>query len=89
MLPPPLRAASGVAAILLLTRAVVVLARARAFPTPPSVEGVLAIARWVLAGFLVLNTLANLASNSKVERTVFAGMTALLAVLSASVALSA
>jgi hypothetical protein len=38
------------------------------------------------AAFLVLNTLGDLASKSRLEKTVFAAMTAALAVLSACVA---
>ena len=87
-LPTRLRVASGLAAIILVTCAVVVLARAGAIPTARSFEGVVAVACWVVAAFLVLNTLANLASKSRLERTLFAGLTALLAALSASVALT-
>jgi hypothetical protein len=43
----------------------------------------------VVVGFLVLNTLGNLASNSRLERILFAGTTAVLAALSAFVALMA
>jgi hypothetical protein len=41
-----------------------------------------------IAAFMILNTLGNLASESRLERTLFAATTAALAVLSAYVALS-
>jgi hypothetical protein len=52
------------------------------------VSGLLVPASWAIAAFLVLNTLGNLASKSRLERTVFAATTAALAVLSVYVALS-
>jgi hypothetical protein len=88
-LPARLRIASGIAAILLLVCALVVLARAGAIPHASSLDGVVAAGCWVVAGFLVLNTLANLASRSKLERTLFAAMTAVLAILAVFVALPA
>jgi hypothetical protein len=88
-LPARLRVGSGIAAILLLGFGVIVLARAHAIPTPAALEDVVAVACWIVAGFLVLNTLGNLASKSRMERTLFAGMTALLAILVGAVALTA
>jgi hypothetical protein len=85
-LPRRLRVASAMAAALLLVFAVIVLARARAIHIPTGLEGVVSVGCWIVAGFLVLNTLANLASKSAIERTLFAGMSAVLAVLAASVA---
>jgi hypothetical protein len=51
-------------------------------------KGLLAPMSWAIAAFLALNTLANLASKSRIERTLFAATTAALAVESAYVALS-
>ncbi len=79
---------SAIAAAILLGRAVVILARAGAIGWPAGATGLLAPASWAIAAFLVLNTFGNLASKSRLERTVFAATTAALAVLSAYVALS-
>jgi hypothetical protein len=87
-LPARLRLASGIAAFLLLGFAVIVLARAGAVPTPAGLAEVLRLACWIVTAFLVLNTLANLASKSPIERTLFAGITALLAVLAGAIALA-
>ena len=87
-LPNRLRAFSAVAAAILVGCALVILARAGAIGWPVGTTGLLAPASWAIAAFLLLNTLGNLASKSRLERTVFAAMTAALAVLSAYVALS-
>jgi hypothetical protein len=87
-LPNRLRAFSAIAAAILVGCALVILARAGAIGWPTGATGVLAPATWAIATFLVLNTLGNLASKSTLERTVFAAMTAMLAVLCAYVALS-
>jgi hypothetical protein len=55
---------------------------------PIDMVGLLGPATWVLAGFLLLNTVGNLASKSRLERTVLAATTATLAVLCAYVALT-
>ena len=55
---------------------------------PAGIAGLLIPASWVIAGFLVLNTLGNLASKSRFERTVLATATAVLAVLCGVVAIS-
>ena len=88
-LPPRLRAFSGIAALLLLGFALVMLARVGVIGLPAAIAGFLVPAPWVIAGFLVLNTLGNLASKSRFERTVLAATTAGLAVLSGFVALIA
>jgi len=88
VLPNRLRAASAIAAAILIGCALVILARAGAIGWPTGATGVLAPATWAIAAFLILNTLGNLASTSRLERTVFAAMTAVLAVLSAYVGLS-
>jgi hypothetical protein len=88
VLPNRLRAFSAIAAGILVGGALVILARASAIDWPAGATGLLVPAAWAIAAFLVLNTLGNLASKSRLERTVFAAMTAALAVLSAYVALS-
>lgn len=88
-LPMRLRLFSGIAAGLLLGFAIVVLARAGVIGYPAAAAGFLAAACWAAAGFLVLNTLGNLASKSRIERTLFAATTATLALLSGFVALTA
>jgi hypothetical protein len=88
-LPRRPRLFSGLAAVLLIGLAVVVLARAAVIGWPARVSGVLGPASWIIAAFLVLNTLGNLASKSRVERTLFAATTAVLAVLCGFVALTA
>jgi hypothetical protein len=87
-LPNRIRAFSAVAGAILVGCALVILARAGAIGWPAGATGLLAPGSWVIAAFLVLNTLGNLASKSRLERTVFAATTAALAVLSAYVALS-
>jgi hypothetical protein len=88
VLPNRLRAFSAIAAGILVAGALVILARASAIDWPAGATGLLVPAAWAIAAFLVLNTLGNLASKSRLERTVFAALTAALAVLSANVALS-
>jgi hypothetical protein len=83
-----LRAFSAIAAAILVAGALVILARAGAIGWPAGATGLLVPAAWAIAAFLVLNTLGNLASKSRLERTVFAAITAALAVLSAYVAVS-
>jgi hypothetical protein len=87
-LPIRLRAISAIAAAILVGGALVILARAGAIGWPAGADGLLALATWTIAGFLVLNTLGNLASKSRIERTLFAATTAALAALSAYVGLS-
>jgi hypothetical protein len=55
---------------------------------PGGAVGLLAPAVWVIAAFLVLNTLGNLAPKSRLERALFAATTANLAALSGYVALT-
>ena len=87
-LPTRIRAFSAIAAAVLLGCATVILARAGAIGWPAGATALLTPASWAIAAFLVLNTLGNLASKSSLERTLFAATTAVLAVLSAYVALS-
>lgn len=88
-LPRRPRLFSGIAALLLIGFALVILARAGVTGWPVGITGVLAPAPWVIAGYMVLNTLGNLASKSRIERTVFAATTAVLAVLCGFVAVTA
>ena len=87
-LPIRIRAFSAVAAAILVGGALVILARAGAIGWPTGAASLLVPASWAIAAFLVLNTLGNLASKSRLERTLFAATTAVLAGLSAFVALS-
>jgi len=87
-LPARLRAFSAVAAAILVGCALVILARAGAIGWSAGARGLLAPGSWTIAAFLALNTLGNLASKSRLERTVFAATTAALASLSVYVALS-
>ena len=87
-LPTRLRTFSAIAAAILVGSALVILARAGAIGSPVGATGLLVPGSWAIAAFLVLNTLGNLASKSRLERTVFAAMTAALAVLSAYAAMS-
>lgn len=86
-LPGRLRVASAIAAAILVGAAIVVLARAAVIGWPAEAAGILAPACWIIAGYMVLNTLANLRSKSRLERTLFAALTVVLAVLCAYVAL--
>ncbi|MEO8273467.1 MAG: hypothetical protein ABI620_05340 [Chloroflexota bacterium] len=88
-LPGRLRIASALAAVILAVAAVIVLARAAVIGWPAEAVGLLAPACWVIAGYMALNTLGNLKSTSRLERTVFAAMTAILAILCGFVALGA
>ena len=87
-LPNRLRAFSAIAAAILVGGAVVILARAGAIGWPVGPTGLLVPVLWAIATLLGLNTLGNLASKSRLERTIFAASTAVLAVLTADVALS-
>jgi hypothetical protein len=87
-LPTRLRMFSAIAAVILVGAAIVVLARAQVVPWPAELAGLLPPAAWIIAGYMALNTLGNVASKSRLERTVFAAVTATLAILSAYVALS-
>lgn len=87
VLPNRLRGISALAAVILLGAAIFVLARAAVIGWPAEAAGLLAPACWVIAGYMILNTLGNLRSTSRLERTVFAGLTAVLAILCGFVAL--
>jgi hypothetical protein len=86
-LSPIFRIASAFAAVSLLWMALVVLARAgMAVPITPAPTHRLKALTWVISGFMVLNTVGNLASQSSSEQLLMAPITALLAVLTALVA---
>ena len=86
-LPSRLRAISAIAAAILVSAAFIVLARATVIGWPADTAGLVAAACWVIAGYMALNTLGNLRSTSRIERSVFATMTAVLAILCGYVAL--
>ena len=81
-LSPVFRIASAFAAGSLLWMAMVVLARGGVeLPVNPARADRLQTVTWIIAGFMVLNTLGNVASQSANEQLLFAPVTALLAVL--------
>ena len=65
------------------------LARVGFVEWPAGIAGLLVPALWVMAGFFILDTLGNLASKNRFERTVLAATTAVLAILCGVVALTA
>lgn len=86
-LSPMFRVASAVGAVSLVWMALVVLARGGvAVPITPVPTHRLKAFTWTIAGFMVLNTIGNLASQSSSEQLLMAPLTALLAVLIAVVA---
>lgn len=86
-LSPVLRIGSGIAGGSLLWMALVVLARGGVtMPITPVPARRLKAFTWTIAGFMVFNTVANLASQSSSEQLLFAPITALLAVLTVLVA---
>ena len=81
------RVASGFAAVSLVWMALVVLARGGVdVPVNPVPADKLKAVTWIIAGFMILNTLGNFASQSSNEQLLFAPVTALLAVLTGIVA---
>ena len=86
-LPNRLRAISAIAAAILVGAAVIVLARSGVIGWPAEAAWLLAPACWVISGYMALNTLGNLRSTSRIERTAFATTTAVLAILCGFVAL--
>ncbi len=86
-LPDRLRVSSGVAVVIWIVGAAVVLRRAGviSLPLPGAVDY---WGTWTLAVVAVLGTLVNLASSSRYERFVWAPLAALLAVTALIVAVS-
>ena len=87
-LPVTMRINSGVAAIMLVFAAIVVLAEAGVTSWSPIPDFLLTPTVWILAGLMLFNTVGNLASQSRFERFVFAPITLVLAGLCVAVALS-
>lgn len=85
-LPGGLRIASAVAVVLWLAAALVVPARA-GYSWSPIPSGVARSGTWVLFGLLVVGTLMNLASRSRLERLIQTPIAAVLAILCLLVAL--
>lgn len=85
-LPKQLRIASGLAVVLWLVAALVVLAGA-GYDWSPIPPGVARWGTWVLFGGLVLGTLMNLASRSRLERMIQTPTAAILSILCLLVAL--
>ena len=79
VLPPNLRWASLASAGVLALAAWVALARA-GLVVPGADPLAIRVAAWAFAGFMVLNTVGNLASGSEAERRVMTPLTVLLAV---------
>ncbi len=86
VLPTAWRIASGVAAGALIWMALVVLARAGVIRSSPIANRHLSRATWMIAVYMALNTLGNLASGNPFEQQVFGPITAVLAALTAVVA---
>lgn len=86
-LPTGLRIASGFATAFWILAVMIVLSRA-GFDWSPVPAGITRWATWVLFGMLVLGTLMNLASRSKLERAIQTPVAAALAVLTFLVAQS-
>lgn len=86
-LPPVLRLASGLASIVLVGVGLVVLRRGGFTVPAPLPDRWLARTCWVLAVLAGVNTIANLASASELERNLMAPAAGTLAVLCAVLAL--
>jgi hypothetical protein len=86
-LPKGLRIASGFAAVFWIVAALVVLTRA-GYEASPVPLGVARWATWLLFGLLVLGTLLNLASRSRLERLIQSPTAGALALLTLLVALA-
>ena len=85
-LPGPLRFTSGLAVLILLAAAWLVLAQGGVVSRGPVSDGALRGVTWGVAAYLVLNTLGNLASQSRVERLVMGPASSVLVLLTAVVA---
>jgi hypothetical protein len=84
VLPPRYRVMSAIAVPILLLASWIVLAKADLVSTD---AGWIDWAVWVVFGYLVLNTLANLASSSKIERLLLGSVTLVTAFATLIVAL--
>lgn len=81
------RAMSAVAVPILLLSAAIILSRADVISWFGS-DGWVTAAVWIVFGYLVLNTIANLASKSRVEQIGIGSLTAVAAICTLVVALS-
>ena len=81
ILTAPYRIMSALAVLILGVAAWIVLARADVVSGGPMGAGFVETGAWVVFGYLVLNTAANLASTSKNERLIMGPVTAIAAVL--------
>ncbi|MCB0910870.1 MAG: hypothetical protein KDB60_04550 [Propionibacteriaceae bacterium] len=86
-LAPRYRAMSAAAVPLLLAAAAIILSRAGVVSWFGS-DGWVAVASWVVFGYLVLNTIANVASTSRIERFGMGSLSAGAAICTLVVALS-
>jgi hypothetical protein len=87
-LPPAYRVASLLTVGVLLAAGWLVLARAGVVGSPAADSTLVVWGTWAIAGFLALNTLANFASTSALERWGFGAATAVAAILTVLVARS-
>ena len=74
-------------AVVLVLFAVVILTRAGVIGTAGD-STLVSVLSWVIVAFLVLNTLSNVSAKHWIERFVFGGITVVLAVLCAIVAVA-
>jgi hypothetical protein len=86
VLPARYRASSAFALFVLLFAAWVILARADVVSEGLLSDGFVRAASWVIAGYLVLNTVMNATARTSVERWAMGSATAIAAVLSFVVA---
>ena len=85
-LTPRYRAMSAAAVPILLLSAAIVLSRAGVVSWF-DLDGWVVTAVWIVFGYLVLNTIANLASTSRVERIGMGSLTAIAAIATLVVAI--
>lgn len=86
-LPSKWRAFSGIAAVILLGFAWIVLARAGVVETSVD-QRYLTVATWAIVAYMAINSAANLASRNPVERYLMGGISLVLVVLCSIVAAS-
>ena len=87
-LPSAYRGMSAVAVVVLAFAAWLILARAGVVGDGPLPAAVVQWGVWIVAGYLALNTLGNVASTSPVERWGFGALTLVAGVLTVIVAAS-
>ena len=79
-LPSTHRAMSAIAALFLAVAATLALARGGLVELDGVADRTLGIVMWAIAAMMALNTIANVASTSRVERMVMGGATAMLTI---------